>query len=62
MVDVLMTYHGHSERILLAVTRLGKQSMILGFMWLRKHNPEIDFRQNGQDDQMPPVLLRRLSS
>ncbi len=38
-----MTYHGHSEWILLAVTQLGKQSMILGFTWLCKHNPEIDF-------------------
>ena len=44
VVDVLMTYNGHSERIVLAVTRLGKQSMILGFTWLDKHNPEIDFR------------------
>ena len=26
------------------VTHLGKQSMILGFTWLDKHNPEIDFR------------------
>ena len=43
VVDVIMTYKGHSERILLAVTRLGKQSMILGFTWLKKHNPEIDF-------------------
>jgi len=44
VVDVVMTYNGHSERILLAVTRLGKQSMILGFTWLKKHNPEISFR------------------
>ncbi|HWN07996.1 MAG TPA: reverse transcriptase domain-containing protein [Pyrinomonadaceae bacterium] len=44
VVDVVMTYNGHSERIMLAVTRLGKQSMILGFTWLNKHNPEIDFR------------------
>ena len=44
VVDVIMTYNGHSERIMLAVTRLGKQSMILGFTWLDKHNPEIDFR------------------
>src|SRR6266571_2819098 len=41
VVDVIMTYNQHSERILLAVTRLG---MILGFTWLDKHNPEIDFR------------------
>ena len=39
-----MTYNGHSERILFVVTRLGKQSMILGFTWLKKHNPEICFR------------------
>ena len=44
IVDVIMSYNGHSERILLAVTRLGKQSMILRFTWLKKHNPEIDFR------------------
>jgi len=44
VVDVVMTYNGHSERILLAVTQLGRQSMILGFTWLKKHNPEIDFR------------------
>ena len=43
VVDVIMTYKGHSERILLAVTWLGKQSMILGFTWLKKHNPEISF-------------------
>ena len=44
VVDIIMTYNGHSERILFAVTRLGKQSMILGFPWLKKHNPEICFR------------------
>jgi len=44
VVNMIMTYDRHSERILLAVTRLGKQSMILGFTWLDKHNPEIDFR------------------
>jgi hypothetical protein len=43
VVNVVMSYNGHSECILLAVTWLGKQSMILGFTWLKKHNPEIDF-------------------
>jgi hypothetical protein len=43
VVDIIMTYNNHSERLLLAVTHLGKQSMILGFSWLTKHNPEIDF-------------------
>jgi len=44
VIDMIMTYDRHSKRILLAVTCLGKQSMILGFNWLDKHNPEIDFR------------------
>ena len=43
VVDILMTYERHLERILLAVTKLGKQSLILGMTWLSKHNPEIDF-------------------
>jgi len=43
VVDMTMTYDRHSECILLAVTRLSKQSMILGFTWLDKHNLEIDF-------------------
>jgi hypothetical protein len=44
VVDMVMSYNGHSKRILLAVTWLGKQTMILGFTWLKKHNPEINFR------------------
>jgi len=43
VIDMIMTYDRHSECILLTVTRLSKQSMILGFTWLDKHNPEIDF-------------------
>ena len=43
VVDIIMTYNGHSECILFAVTLLGKQSMILRFIWLKKHNLEIDF-------------------
>jgi len=53
VVDVIMTYKGHSERILLTVTQLGKQSMILGFTWLKKHNPEISFRP------IPSVTMSR---
>jgi hypothetical protein len=43
IIDTVMSYNRHSDRILLAVTQLGKQSMILRFTWLEKHNPEIDF-------------------
>jgi len=53
VVDMIMTYNQHSERILLAVTCLGKQSMILGFTWLDKHNLEIDFRARSQYFAVP---------
>ncbi|KDR64955.1 hypothetical protein GALMADRAFT_82489, partial [Galerina marginata CBS 339.88] len=43
VVDAIMTYENHSERILLAVTKLGKQKVILGYTWFKKHNPDIDF-------------------
>jgi hypothetical protein len=43
VVDMVMSYNGHSECILLAVTQLGMQSMIVRFTWLKKHNLEIDF-------------------
>jgi hypothetical protein len=44
IADVILRYKGHAERTQLAVISLGKQSMILGFTWLRKHNPEIDWK------------------
>ena len=44
IADVILRYKGHAERTQLAVTSLGKQSMILGFTWLREHNPEIDWQ------------------
>ena len=43
MVDLVLCYQTHSERAVFAVTSLGKQDMILGFSWLRDHNPEIDW-------------------
>lgn len=43
IVDTVLRYRHHSERIQLAVTRLGKHSMILGHGWLREHNPEVDW-------------------
>jgi hypothetical protein len=44
IADVIPRYENHSERTQLAVTRLGKQSMILGYNWLRNHNPEINWQ------------------
>jgi len=42
VVDVVLRYKTHSKRILLAVSGLGKQSLILGYDWLKDHNPKID--------------------
>jgi hypothetical protein len=44
IADVILSYEQHSERTQLAVTRLGKQSLILGYNWLRNHNPEINWQ------------------
>jgi hypothetical protein len=43
VVDLILRYKNHSERVLFAVTGLGKQKLVLGHSWLRKHNPEIDW-------------------
>jgi len=45
MVDVVLRYKTHSERMLLAISRLGKQSLILGYDWLKDHNPKIDWEK-----------------
>jgi hypothetical protein len=44
IADVVLRYDGHAERTQFAITQLGKQSMILGFTWLKEHNPEIDWQ------------------
>jgi len=45
VVDVLLCYKTHSERMLLAVSRLRKQSLILGYNWLKDHNPKVDWEK-----------------
>jgi hypothetical protein len=44
IADVILRYENHSERTQLAVTRLGKQSLIMGYNWLCNHNPEINWQ------------------
>ncbi|KIJ36962.1 hypothetical protein M422DRAFT_143596, partial [Sphaerobolus stellatus SS14] len=44
IVDLILCYNDHTERTSFAVTNLEKQDMILGFTWLKEHNPEIDWQ------------------
>jgi len=45
VVDVVLCYKIHSKRMLLAVSELGKQSLILGYDWLKDHNSRIDWEK-----------------
>jgi len=45
VVDVVLHYKTYSERMLLAISGLGKQSLILGYDWLKNHNPKIDWEK-----------------
>ena len=45
VVDVVLYYKTHSKRMLLAVSGLGKQSLILGYNWLKDHNPKVDWEK-----------------
>jgi hypothetical protein len=46
IVDIVLWYKRHTERAQFAVTGLGKQDLILGYTWLREHNPEVDWQTN----------------
>ena len=41
VVDVILCHKDHSEWVQFAVTGLGKQDAILGYTWLKEHNPEV---------------------
>jgi len=45
VMDIVLCYKTHSERMLLAVSGLGKQSLILGYDWFKDHNPKIDWEK-----------------
>ena len=45
VVDILLHYKTYSERILLAISRLVKQSLILAYNWLKDHNSKIDWEK-----------------
>jgi len=45
VVDIVLYYKTHSKRMLLVISGLGKQSLILGYDWLKDHNPKIDWEK-----------------
>jgi hypothetical protein len=44
IADIILHYEKHLERTQLAITHLGKQSLILGYSWLCNHNLEINWQ------------------
>ena len=44
MTTLTMEYHSHWEELCAEVMDLGKNSLILGYTWLKKHNPVIDWQ------------------
>ena len=44
--DITISYQGHWEKVTAKVIDLRKNQMILGFTWLQKHNPEIDWEHS----------------
>ena len=43
VVELFVRHKGHTERLEFAVTDLGNSDMFLGFEWLKRHNPEVDW-------------------
>ena len=41
--EIIIQFQGHREKVTAEVTNLEKNQMILGYMWLLHHNPEIDW-------------------
>ena len=42
-ITFMMSFKGHKEKAMFEVCDLGKESIIIGLLWLQKHNPEINW-------------------
>jgi predicted aspartyl protease len=43
-VNLIMSHQGHKERAVFEVCDLGKNNLIIGYTWLQKDNPEVDWK------------------
>ena len=41
--DIIIDYQDHCEKVTAEVMDFGKNQVILGYTWLKKHNPDIDW-------------------
>jgi len=46
VIEINMTIGDHQELIQLSVTNLGNHDLFLGYDWLQKYNPSIDWRDS----------------
>ena len=45
--EIVIDFQGHREKVVAEITNLGRHQMILGYMWLKHHNPDINW-ETGQ--------------
>jgi len=45
VIDIVFYYKTHSKQMLLAVSSLEKQKLILGYTWLKDHNPKVNWKK-----------------
>ena len=43
LANIIIDYQGRHEKVTAEVTDLGKNQVILGYTWLKKYNPDIDW-------------------
>lgn len=44
VVNLILRYKDHTERTTFFVTNIGSAKVILGYSWLKDHNPEVDWQ------------------
>ena len=48
---LIMIHKGHREKITFKICDLGKVNLIIGYTWLKKHNPEINWNTGESNSQ-----------